>query len=116
MTAQLAVLDSGDLDLDRGVVTDPQEALAVALGVELRTIRGEYAADLRAGINGALVFGSLAWLGQAEPEILRVARGVPGVRSADISSRTYDRQVRRWAYVVRVNAGARDEISIPLTL
>ena len=115
MAAQLAVLDSGDIDLDTVIETDSARVLAISLGVALRTIRGEYAADLRAGLDGALIFGSLAWLNQAEAEILRVARSVPGVRSAEISERTYDRASRRWSYTVRVNRGSASEVSIPLT-
>lgn len=111
MAASLRVLDSGDIDLDRPLCTDAREALAIALGVALRTIRGEYAADLRAGVDGDLAFGSLAWLQQAEPEILRVARGVPGVRSAEISERSYDRASRRWSYAVLVNRGTAAEAS-----
>lgn len=111
MAATLRVLDSGDIDLDRPLCTDAREALAVSLGVALRTLRGEYAADLRAGVDGDLVFSSLAWLQQAEPEILRVARGVPGVRSAEISERSYDRASRRWSYTVLVNRGTAAEAS-----
>lgn len=98
----LAITDSGDLDLEGPGFYTGEDAIRSSVLLALRTLRGYYAGDLAAGIDGDLVFGSLLYLDEGESEIYRVGSAVKGVRTLEV--RKVSEVGRTQTYSIKINA------------
>lgn len=109
--ATLAVGVTGDLDLARLIVRGREAVLAECIARVL-CVRGNYAWDLRDGVDPTLITGYQGWYGGAVAEIERVLAATPGVAAVAVREDSTSGRIKDYIADITLSDSSKAVLSV----